>query len=77
MIDLYDNAVITGPFNFEPIYSNNNIRSKVNRNAWKIFHKTCTHRNMLPPTLGYQTSHQLSIQNYLRPGKEKFPQHKS
>ena len=62
MINISDTASITGPFNFEPISSTNNTKSKVSRNAWKIGHKIYTHRNMLPPTLGSQTSHQPSIQ---------------
>ena len=71
MVDLSDTAAITEPFNFEPISSTNNIRSKVDRNAWKICHKTCTHRNIFPPTLGSQTSHQPSIQKLFKTKKRK------
>ena len=40
-------------------------------NTWKIRHETCTHRNMLPPTLGYQTSYQPSIQKLSKTRKRK------
>ena len=71
MVDLSDTVAITGPLNFEPISSTNNTRSKFYPNACNIFHKTCTHRNMLPTTLGYQTFHQLSIQKLSKTRKRK------
>ena len=77
MVDLSDTAAITGPFNFEPIYSSNNTRSKVNRNTWKMLPKTCTHRNIILPTLGSQISHQPSIHKLFKTSKIKIPQTKS
>ena len=71
MVDLSNTAAIKGPLNFEPIYSTKNTRSKVNRNTWKICHKTCNHRNMLPSTLGSQTSHQPYIQKVSKTRKRK------
>ena len=71
MVDMSDTAAIIGPSNFEPISSTNNTRSNVRRNAWKIWHKTCTHSNMLPLHLRYQTSHQPSIQKLSRTRKRK------
>ena len=71
MVDVSDTTSITGPFSFEPISSTNDKISKFNRNACKICHTTCIHRNMLPLTPGYRTSHQPSIQKLSKTRKRK------
>ena len=77
MVALSDTSAITRPFNFEPISSTNNTRSKVNRNACNIRHNTFTHRYMPPPKLDSHTFQQPPIKKYLKPGKQNLPQNKS